>query len=337
MTSERPMAGLKAWLITDDKIGMQVQVKGVADALGLAGEQRIVAPRALWRLASPWGPADPRQGVGRPGGPLGPPWPDVVLATGRLSIPFLRAVRRRAGLRTFSVVLQDPRTSADTADLIWVPQHDRRRGPNVITTLTAPHGFSPERIERLRSESPKWLADLPSPRVAVVLGGPNHVYRFTDADERRFAQALGSMRELGASFLVTPSRRSPRSLVGVVEAAIAGANCFVWDGRGDNPYPHFIAHADAFVVTGDSVNMTGEPAATGRPVWVFEPTGGSDKFHRFHESLRRHGATRSLPEVVSSLAPWTYERLDSARAIADEIERRWLARQRLMPGRRTGG
>jgi hypothetical protein len=78
-----------------------------------------------------------------------------------------------------------------------------------------------------------------------------------------------------------------------------------------------------FVVSADSINMTGEACASAKPVYVFEPTGGSAKFTRFHESLRRYGATRKLPESFSQLETWTYAPLDSASQIAAEIERRW--------------
>ena len=36
------------------------------------------------------------------------------------------------------------------SDLIWVPEHDLRRGPNVMTTPTAPHSFTPARLAALR-------------------------------------------------------------------------------------------------------------------------------------------------------------------------------------------
>ena len=328
--SSRPLAGRSAWLITDDKIGMQVQVKGVADALGLVCEAKVVDPGGLWRMLAPYGPPDPKHRVGKPGSALGPPWPDVALATGRLSIPYIRALRRKAGVATFTVVLQDPKTGPNTADLIWVPEHDRRRGSNVMTTLTAAHSFSPERLASLQAKVPDWLASLPRPRVAVILGGPNQVYRFTDADDARFAASLASIAKLGASFMVTPSRRTHVGLKDAVLRATGGAPRFVWDGAGENPYPAFLAHADFFVVTGDSVNMSGEPLATGKPVWIFEPSGGSAKFRRFHAALRHHGGTRSLPETVADLTPWTYTPLDSAAAIAAEIECRWLRRQAML-------
>jgi len=80
------------------------------------------------------------------------------------------------------------------------------------------------------------------------------------------------------------------------------------------------------VVTADSVNMVGEACATGRPVLVFTPSGGSKKFRRFHTALQERGATRPLPDVVDKLPEWTYEPLHSVDDIAREIERRWLAR-----------
>ncbi len=330
MPEARPLVGRKAWLIADDKAGMQVQVRGVADALGLDWQLKTVTPTGLWRFLAPYGPPDPRDRPGRASSPLVPPWPEIALATGRLSIPYIRALRRIAGPSLYTVVLQDPRTGPGTADLIWVPEHDRRRGPNVITTLTAPHGFSPDRLATLARTIPPAIAELPRPRVAVILGGKNGVYRFTEADDDRLVAAIASIARLGASFLVTPSRRTHKRLLAAVDRATAGAPRFLWTGEGENPYPAFLAAADRFVVTGDSVNMTGEPLATGKPVWVFEPSGGSAKFRRFHESLRRYGATRPLPDVVKSLDTWTYAPLDAAAVIAREIERRWLERRRAL-------
>jgi uncharacterized protein len=327
-----PLAGAKGWCLTDDKAGMQVQVRGVAEALGLAVDWKPVRPRSLWRLMAPWGPVDPAEGFGDPAGRFSPPWPVIALATGRLSIPYIRLLKRHAGIATYTVVLQDPKTGPATADLIWVPEHDRRRGANVVTTLTSPHNFSPARIAELRQSIPPQIAALPSPRVAVILGGKNGTYRFTEADDDRFAAALQSIARLGASFLITPSRRTHKRLLAAALRATEGAPRFVWDETGDNPYPAFLAHADRFIVTADSVNMTGEPCATGRPVWVFQPSGGSAKFERFHDALRRYGATRLLPDTVTTLETWSYAPLDSATRIAREIERRWLARRRMLSG-----
>ena len=327
----RPLAGLAAWIITDGKMGMDVQARGLAQALELDYQMKHVSPSGVWKFTAPWGPADPRARVGHADSALfAPPWPAVCIATGRSSIPYIRAVRRKAGHATFCIVLQDPKTGAGTADLIWVPAHDRRRGANVITTLTAPHGYSPEVLAQLRGNCPAEIAALPHPRIAVVLGGKNGIYRFSEADDDRFQMALAALGANGGSFMITPSRRSHQRLVRAAEAATAGRPRIIWDGNGRNPYPDFLAHADLLVVTADSVNMTGEACATGRPVYVFEPTGGSAKFRRFHDALRQAGATRPLQDAVNSAESWSYEPMDSAREIAHEVERRWLNRRGML-------
>jgi mitochondrial fission protein ELM1 len=172
----------------------------------------------------------------------------------------------------------------------------------------------------------------------VVLGGRNAVYTFRDEDHARLAGALRSLGTLGASFLVTPSRRTHARLLEVAERTTRDFPRILWDGRGPNPYADFLAHADLLVVTADSVNMTGEACATGMPVLVFAPSGGSAKFRRFHAALEARGATRHLPDRLDAMPDWSYEPLHSVDDIAREIERRWRARAAMLSGvaRETG-
>lgn len=333
----RPLAGARAWLITDGKAGMDVQVRGVADALGASYEMVTVNPSGLWKHTAPWGPVSPSERFGAPGSRFAPPWPQIAIATGRASIPYIRALRRKAGPSTYTVVLQDPKTGPSTADLIWVPAHDKRRGPNVVTTLTAPHSFTQARLATLRAAVPDAIAALPGPRVGVILGGKNAVYKFRDEDDDRFEGSLKSLAALGASFMITPSRRTHPRLLRKVETATRDAPRIIWDGNGTNPYPDFLAHADLLVVTADSVNMTGEACASGRPVLVFSPSGGSAKFDRFHSALSEYGATRPLPDTFAELPAWTYRPLDSAADIAAEIERRWQRRRSALSGLMSRG
>jgi mitochondrial fission protein ELM1 len=331
----RPLVGARAWIITDGKAGMDVQARGVADALGLSYEMKHVSPTGLWKVAAPWGPVAPGERFGEIDSKFAPPWPDIAIATGRASIPYIRKLRRLAGVATYTIVLQDPKTGPRTADLIWVPEHDKRRGSNVMTTPTSPHSFSTQRLSELRSRVPAGIAELPHPRIAVVLGGKNGIYRFKESDDDRFRLALAAFGTLGASFMITPSRRTHQRLIRAAEEATRDRPRILWDMTGPNPYSDFLAHADALVVTADSVNMTGEACATGKPVWVFHPSGGSAKFRRFHEALQQYGATRPLPVDVGSLEAWTYEPLDAASRIAREIEARWQRRKEALSGLMT--
>ena len=218
----------------------------------------------------------------------------------------MRALRRRSP-NTFSIVMLDNRAGLSVADAIWVPQHDRLRGANVITTLTAPHSFTAERLAALRGAVPAAIAALPQPRVAVILGGKNKVYEFTPADDGRFAASLQSMGALGASFMITPSRRTHARLLEVTEEATRDYPRILWDGEGANPYGDFLAHADALVVTADSVNMTGEAAATGRPVLRVHAVGRVGQvppLPRGASNTARRGRCRNASRNCPS---WGYE------------------------------
>ncbi|MFT3730893.1 MAG: mitochondrial fission ELM1 family protein [Hyphomicrobium sp.] len=326
------LEGRTAWVFSDGKAGHEAQCLGVVEALGLSPVIKRVNLTGIYKLAAPWGPLPPGEGMGKAGGPLGPPWPAFAFATGRTTIPYIRALRRRAGVQTYTVVLMDPKTGPNSADLIWVPEHDRRRGPNVITTLTAPHRFSAERIEALRATMPPDIAALPQPRIACLIGGPNGDYRYTPEDEDRLVQALRALADTGAGLMITTSRRTPSDVAARLQDSIAGKPAIFWSGGGANPYPDFLAHADAFVITADSVSMACEAAATGKPIFIFSPTGGSAKFDRFHAALAAYGATRPLPPPGEPLPTWTYKPLHAAETIADEIRKRWQKRAGLLPG-----
>lgn len=326
--------GSSGWIFTDGKAGNETQSRGVFEALGLVSTLKAIDPGRMQRFFSPYARVSKRERFGEPGSRFAPPWPDFAVAIGRLTTPYIRTLRRFAGRRTYTIILQDPKVSLNTADIFWMPEHDQRRGPNVITTLTAPHGFSRARIAALKAASPPpAFAALPRPWIAVVLGGDNGDYRYTEADEARLAAGLIAVQKLGGSLLVTPSRRTqPRLLAAVRAVVAAGQTGYVWDGGGDNPYPAMIAHADRFIVTADSVNMCGEPAATGRPIHVFFPSGGSAKFARYHAALARHGATRPLEVGSGTLDNWSYPPLFAAEAIAAEIALRWQRRNRMLGG-----
>lgn len=326
-----PLTGQTAWIFSDGKAGHDSQCLGVVEALGLVPEIKSVRLTGLHRWLAPWGPVPARDAFGKPGSRFAPPWPAFAFATGRTTIPYVRALRRQAGLATFTVILMDPHAGTQCADLIWVPEHDQLRGANVIHTLAAPHRFSARRIAALRAKLPPDIAVLPHPRVACLIGGPNGDYRFADGDQRKLEEVLKALNETGAGLMITTSRRTPLRLASALKGAVRGRNVLFWDGAGQNPYPDFLAHADRFLITADSISMICEAAATGRPIHLFTPTGGSAKFRRFHAALAAHGVTRPVPAEGAPLENWTYTPLFAAEEIAAEIARRWQRRAELLP------
>ena len=308
------------WLLTDGKAGDEMQCLGVAERLGVTPEIRRVAPRRPFAWLMPRGPIDPAEAPGRPGSPIRPPFPDIVIASGRRAVPYLRAVRNASNGASFTVFLKDPRTGAGTADLIWVPEHDRLRGENVLATLTPPHRLSPARFAQARQTPPPALAALPAPRAAVLVGGDSRHHRFTPQDIARFAERLDWLAASGVALMGTRSRRTPAALDAAVSAVFARHGGWWWDGAGENPYVPLMALADTIVATADSTNMIGEAAATGRPILVFEPEGGHRKITSFLAAMTEHGAVHRFEGRLEGAR---YEPLDSTDTIAAAIRAGW--------------
>ena len=306
-----------AWVLTDGKAGDEVQCLGVTDALGLTPDIRRVAPRPAFAWAMPWGPIDPRDAPAREGSPIRPPYPDLLVASGRRAVPYVRAVRRLSRGHTYTVILKDPRNGSRAADLVWTPEHDRLRGDNVLVTLTSPHRISAGRLASARAAPDPRLSSLPHPRVAVLAGGDSRHHRFTPDDIARLVRDLEALMRAGATPMITASRRTPAPLRDALKQLAARSSGFFWDGDGENPYLALLALADAIVVTADSANMVGEAAATGAPVLVFEPSGGHPKLRAFIRGLERHGAVKPF---TGRLEPLTYEPIDSTPIIAAAVE-----------------
>lgn len=309
------------WTLTDGKAGDELQCIGVAERLGVEPQIRRVAPRKPWSWLMPRGPIDPRDDPGRQGSPIRPPFPDIVLASGRRAVPYVRAVAKASNGRTFTVILKDPRTGAGAADFIWVAEHDRLRGDNVLVTTTSPHRLAPERLTAARAAPPAAIAALPSPRAAVLVGGDSRHHRFRAEDITRFAGLLDTLAGSGIALMGSRSRRTPPALDRAVAEVFARHGGWWWDGSGDNPYVALLANADAVVATADSTNMIGEATATGAPILVFEPHGGHGKLAKFLEALKRQGMVHHFE---GRLEGERYAPVDATLTIADAVRQGWL-------------
>lgn len=313
------------WILTDGKAGDEAQCVGVAEALGIAYEIRRIAPQAPFSWLMPWGPIDPRERETRPASPVAPPYPDIVIASGRRTVAYLRRIKKLSAGQTFTVFLKDPRTGPGAADLIWVPEHDALRGKNVLVSATSPHRFSTQKLEALRNTPHSDIDALARPRAAILIGGDSRHHTFTEEDNGRLMKALEELlNEANVSLMITASRRTPDALRRQLTRLGASPNCLFWDGNGKNPLPAFLAKADAIIATADSTNMIGEAAATGKPIHVFHPSGSHPKIDRFLGALQAKGI---IPPFPGPLKNTTYEPLDSTPMIADEI-RKAFARHR---------
>jgi uncharacterized protein len=313
------------WVLHDGKPGMASQALGLAEATGFPFVEKQLAVRPLWAWLPPQLWLAPFRAVIT--GPLRPPWPDLVIGCGRLSAMPGLAIRRASGGRTFAAQVQDPRVGRNEFDLLFVPEHDRLRGPRTVVTRGAIHRVTAARLAEARRRFPR-LTGSPRPILGVLIGGANRSYRLSLDRLGAIAEAIaGALRAGGGSALVTPSRRTGAAGVALLRERLAGLPAEIWDGSGDNPYYAYLAAADALLVTADSVSMISEAAATGKPVHILELAknrwGGDGKFARFHATMRGAGITRPFTGKIES---WSYSPLDDTARAGKLLRGQVLAR-----------
>ena len=300
------------WVLHDGKAGMASQALGLAEAMGFPFVEKSLTVRAPWAYLPPHLWLTPLAAVSDRGLPLRPPWPDVVIGCGRNTAAPALAIRRASGGRTIAAQIQDPRLGRGAFDLMVVPAHDRLRGPRVITSVGALNRVTPEKLAAARARFPEPAA-LRRPILGVLIGGSNRAYKLGLDRLAQIADMIAaSLRETGGSAVVTPSRRTGAQGVAMLRERLHGLPANIWDTTGENPYYAYLAVADAFLVTADSVSMISEAAMTGKPVHIIELAGGDAKFARFHQAMREAGVTRPFTGRIES---WRYPPLDdTARA-----------------------
>ena len=318
------MQQLTSWVLSDGSAGMENQCIGLSEAVGIAPVVKRIRLRSPWRQLSPFFRLGPRHSTAPGSDALEPPWPDLLISCGRAAVTPALGVRHASRGKTFAVHLQDPQISPRLFDLVVVPLHDKLRGPNVITTKGALHQITPQKLADAAARLGPAYEHLPHPRIAVLIGGTNKMFRMTPVIMGDVAEKLANLaKQHGAGLLVTPSRRTGADNEAILRARMRDVPSVVWDGEGENPYFAFLALADVIVVTSDSVSMVSEACSTGKPVYIIELDGGSPKFQTFHRALKEAGIIRTF---TGELDHWNYEPLNDTAVVGAEIRRRLEAR-----------
>ncbi|MFK8035411.1 MAG: mitochondrial fission ELM1 family protein [Hyphomicrobiales bacterium] len=326
------------WVLTDGKAGDLLPCKGVANKLAslLAKEgvtadisERMVKPSAPWQWFMPYGPIDPDEKSNKPDSPLSPPLPDVAIASGRRAVPYLKKLKRLAP-NCVTVFIKDPRTGASSADIIWVPTHDKLRGKNVLVSETGPHHIEQTDLDRRRTIPHKDLFAMPEPRLTVLLGGPSGQTKYTETDIAVFRSQLANLARQAGSVLITTSRRTPDNWLEQLSHITSDKPSLVWTPQSSepNPYIEFLAASNALVVTGDSHNMVGEALCVGAPVYVFTPQKLAPKLQRFTKELYAQKLAIPLGETEGQALELTPQNpIDSSTMIIKEIRKQVLDRK----------
>lgn len=315
----------RIWVITEGMTGTENQCLGITDALGVSPHVYRIGLRQPWKLLSPYlgwecaasfTPALPA-----------PPWPDILITSGRKSIAASRYIKKQSQGRTLTVQIQDPRISPKNFDVVVVPRHDPTRGENVFVSVATPNRITTERLAAAKVDfEPLFGQTSDHPRVAVLIGGSTKRHVFTEADTQNLITALAPIPHM----MITTSRRTGDANTHMIRNAF-GASHYIWDGVSPNPYMGMLAWADIILVTADSTSMISEAATTGKPVYVLPMAGLTPRQAQLVANLKDYGAVRDYPmrdvSPPTALQSWSYPPLHDAQDIAGKIIALYHARK----------
>lgn len=267
----------KLWILQSPHSGDNTQLRALEGALGWPSEMKRVSYRwheGALRLLSL--PTLAGVDVAR-SSPLTPPWPDLVICSGRGAEAVAFWIRQQ-NPKLRIVFLGTPWSKLSQFDLvITTPQYRLPEAANVLRNALPLHDVT---RETLASEARRWearLQHLPRPCTAVLVGGSSGPYLFTPEAAARLGRAATKLAEAqGGSLLVTTSARTKAAAVDALAAAIGVPHLlYRWHGPAeDNPFHAFLGSSEQVVVTADSVSMLAEASATGRPVYLFDIEDG---------------------------------------------------------------
>lgn len=267
--SDAPTSPPTVWLLADGQPGNETQIAGLADGFQAAGAvvtRKAVRANGWHRLGALWLGAGGRSLDRGRSDPLAPPWPDLVVGTGRRSAPWTRFVKAASGGRTIAVQFGQKGANRlaglDRAVALghWGFPTDPRR----IAIPLPPTGVTHERL----AAEPAALDRAAGPWALLVVGGQSFDHALSADDIGALAAAAqAEARRLGGRLAVTTSRRTGPAGEAAIRARAPDAACNFWGGDGA-PFLGLLACVDVAIVTGDSESMVAECVAAGLPTYI---------------------------------------------------------------------
>jgi len=262
----------RIWVLLGPRTGDNNQALALAEGLGLPFETRTLAYNSLQAL-SVWLPPTAMTLDRASRCHLQPPWPDLVIAIGRRSVPVARWIEKQNQGCTRLVRIGHPRIDPGLFDLvITTRQYPVPPGDNVLLLPLAMSRFStpPEPT----AEEVAWLAELPIPSRLLAIGGAT---KYWSLSAGHVASAAERLQQRGGSLIVVTSRRTDPKVTEALRGTLAPSARLV-----DGAFPRFpvlLEAVDEIFVTGDSVSMLSEAILTGKPVGLV-PIEQDDKGRR---------------------------------------------------------
>jgi mitochondrial fission protein ELM1 len=308
-----PDTAPRIWVVLGDKQGDNAQVESIVQALPWESERRHIQVLDEFVFGKPRvGPTLYHIDRQR-SDPLEPPWPDLILTSGRRPANVALWIREQSGGQSKIIFIGKPSSMPKDYDLIiYSAEHQFPPLPNLQPITLPLMRVDEAQVAAAADEWEARFADLPRPLTAFLVGGPTGPFLFNAEATRRLKSTIRRViEETGGTAYVSTSRRTPTAVVEALQSDLpAAARLYTWGAdASENPYRALLGLADGFVVTGDSISMMVEVVRLRKPLAILAlPVGTLGAIDQLRRSLTRwlfapqaHGPLDRLRQAAGRL------------------------------------
>ena len=296
---------------------------GLIEAMGLTPTIKRIKLRTPWKQLTPYFRVFNQYAFAQDSDPIQTPWPDLVISSGRKSIPAALHIKQASKGKTYIAQIQDPRCNPALFDLVVVPSHDPTRGDNVITTIGSLNRITDEKLRNESEQFAPFFQD-EKPKLALLIGGNSKAHTLTHTATKSLCDDIKTLSEQ-YNIMITASRRTGPENQALLKNELSNFPAiYFWDGEGANPYFAFLAQADKILVTEDSASMISESITSGKPTYIIPLDGGGKRINKFHQEIIEKGyAKRFENGVLEDFTPKPLKETQRiAKIIAQELKTR---------------
>ena len=259
-----------AWCLTDGSAGMISQVRGLAEALNVNYELKVVKLNFPWsKLPVNLLPLSNKMFKNLEEFSLDGKAPDILISCGKRSIYASLFIKKKSIKRVFSIHIQNPRVKTNNFDIVVAPSHDNVIGDNVITTDLAINHITPKLLDKHAEKMKDSFGSIQKPICTVFIGGKSRNYKFDQSNVIELAKTLDKvMNNNNVQMFIVFSRRTDEFIKDYLKKKYPKQN-IVWEGK-ENPYLALMHYSKYLICTSDSVSIISESVSAKKPVFIYK-------------------------------------------------------------------
>jgi mitochondrial fission protein ELM1 len=307
-----------AWCLTDGSAGMISQVRGLAEALNVNYELKVVKLNFPWsKLPVNLLPLSNMMFKNLSDFNLASKAPDILISCGKRSIYASLFIKKKSIKRVFSIHIQNPRVNTNNFDIVVAPSHDNVIGHNVITTDLAINHITPKLLDKHAEKMKDSFGSIQKPICTVFIGGKSRNYKFDQSNVIELAKTLDKvMNNNNVQMFIVFSRRTDKFIKDYLKKKYSKQN-IVWEGK-DNPYLALMHYSKYLICTSDSVSIISESVSSKKPVFIYK-LPSSKRYNRidsFLSTLVERNYVKILSDKLEDYSnSYTNETMEVARTI----------------------